>query len=457
MDALKERGRLLHNAPHLVKDLPFVVPNYDFWEAPFYGIGMKIYDVMAGKYRFGRSRILSYDETIKRIPTISRKGLRGGVEYHDGQFDDARLLINLISTAEEHGAFCLNYAGVTGFEKDADGLISAVQAEDTLTGKTYQIKARSFANATGCFCEDLIELDTTHRPNLVAPSQGAHIILDRSFLPSDAAIMVPETSDGRVIFAVPWRDHVLVGTTDTPIVGVQVEPRATAEEIEFLLTTAGQYLEKAPTHADILAVHCGIRPLINTGSGSTSSLSRDHHIEISESGLLTIAGGKWTTYRKMAEDTVEHLIILGELKDTDCQTQNLKIHGAITSEEGLAQEKAKPDFPPHMQHLSYYGSDAQLILKLTEQEPALLKPLHPELELIGAEIIWAVRHEGAGKLSEALLRRSRVGVIREAATLDILEQAAALMSREKGWSEDRSIKEIEEMRSLLCPSRRQFH
>lgn len=454
MEALRERGRLLQNAPHLVHDLPFVVPNYDFWEAPFYGIGMKIYDALAGRYRFGRSKILSFKETIERIPTISQKGLRGGVEYHDGQFDDARLLINLITTAVNHDAVGLNYFKVTDFIKNDEGLISGVQASDALSGKIHSIHAKSFVNATGCFCEDLIELDTKERPRLVAPSQGAHIILDRSFLPSNSAILVPETSDGRVIFAVPWRDHVLVGTTDTPIEQIEAEPHATDEEIEFLLNTAGQYLDKVPRHSDILAVHCGIRPLIHSGDANTASLSRDHHIEISVSGLLTIAGGKWTTYRKMAEDAVDHLTILGGLVEKECKTKNLKIHGAPQDPLTSSEESSDQRLPKHMSHLHYYGTDAEQILKISLQMPDLGHALHPDLELIGAEIVWAARHEAAERLSDALLRRSRVGVIREQATLEILEKAADIMAKEKGWSDARKEAEIEEVQELLAPSRR---
>jgi len=327
MEALKERGLLRQNAPHLVQDLEFVVPNYLWWEAPFYGIGMKVYDLLAGKFGFGPSQLLSREEVLERIPTLSQDGLRGGVKYHDGQFDDARLLIDLASTAAQHGACLLNYTRVVSLQKDSDGFVCGLGFKDEETGTDYQLSARSVINATGPFCDELRRTDDPKSKPILAPSQGVHIVLPKEFLPGDTAIMVPHTRDGRVMFAIPWHGHTLIGTTDTPIPASTFEPDATPEEIELIFETASDYLAKRPTHSDVLSVFTGIRPLVKASAdSSTSSLSREHTIEISGSGLLTIAGGKWTTYRNMAEDAVDHAIVLGRLEDQPCVTRNLPIH-----------------------------------------------------------------------------------------------------------------------------------
>ncbi len=327
MEALEERGRLRRNAPHLVHDLEFVVPNYEWWEAPFYGIGMKVYDLLAGKYGFGPSQILSREETLERIPTLSQDGLRGGVKYHDGQFDDARLLIDLASTAAQEGACLVNYARVVSLAKDRNGFIVGLIVRDEESGKSYEVPARSTINATGPFCDELRRADNPAAKPIIAPSQGVHIVLPREFLPGNSAIMVPHTRDGRVMFAIPWHGHALVGTTDTAVAEATMEPSATNEEIDFIFDTASDYLAKRPTRADVLSVFTGIRPLVKASDeAGTATLSRDHTIEISSSGLLTIAGGKWTTYRHMAEDAVNQAIVLGNFQERPCVTRELKIH-----------------------------------------------------------------------------------------------------------------------------------
>lgn len=327
MEALKERGLLLRNAPHLVHDLQFVVPNYQWWEAPFYGIGMKVYDLLAGKYGFGPSQILSRDEVLARIPTLSQDGLRGGVKYHDGQFDDARLLMDMASTAAQHGACLINYARVVSLVKHSDGFVSGLTFRDEESGTSRTLAARCVINATGPFCDELRRVDQPGTKPIIAPSQGVHLVLSREFLPGETAIMVPHTRDGRVMFAIPWHGHAVVGTTDTPIPASTLEPLAQDQEIDFIIETASDYLSKRPTRADVLSVFTGIRPLVKSGdAANTAALSRDHTIEISASGLLTIAGGKWTTYRRMAEDAVDHAIVLGHLEERPCVTRDLRIH-----------------------------------------------------------------------------------------------------------------------------------
>src|SRR5213082_969430 len=345
MEALKERGLLLQNAPHLVHDLAFVVPNYDWWEAPFYGLGLKLYQLLAGKYGFGKSRLLSREETLERIPTLKTEGLRGGAIYYDGQFDDARLLIHMVFTAFEQGAALLNYVQVTGVTKDSQEFVDGVVAGDLETGEEFRASAKVVVNATGAFADTLRRTADANIKAMIAPSQGIHLVFKSEFLPGNSAIMVPHTSDGRVLFAIPWHGHVLVGTTDTPVASAALEPVAMEQEIEFILSTAGEYLAKAPTRRDVLSVFAGIRPLVRAeGTVSTAALSRDHIIHIDGSGLMTICGGKWTTYRHMAQDCVDQAATMAQLPDKPCVTHHLRIHGVPISAN---------EVPP----LAVYGED----------------------------------------------------------------------------------------------------
>lgn len=385
MEALQERGMLLQNAPHIVHDQQFIVPNYEWWEAPFYGIGMKVYDLLAGKYGFGPSQILSRDEVLQRIPTLSQDGLRGGVKYHDGQFDDARLLIDLVCTAVEHGATLLNYVRVTGLVKDVDGLINGLTCHDQETGAVYRLGARCVINATGPFSDGLRQLDDPAAKPMISPSQGVHLVLPRQFLPGDTAIMVPHTRDGRVMFAVPWHGRAVVGTTDTAIPDVPLEPTPRSEEIDFILETASGYLTHPPTRDDILSVFTGIRPLVKASDvDSTSALSRDHTISISQSGMLTIAGGKWTTYRHMAEDAVDHAIVLASLDERPCATRKLRIR--------------KPE----------------------QESPTAA---------------WFARHEMARTVEDVLARRTRLLFLDAKATLAVAEDVARELAQELGRDE----------------------
>lgn len=385
MEALKERGLLLQNAPHLVHDLEFIVPNYAWWEAPFYGIGLKVYDLLAGKYGFGPSQILSREEVLERIPTLSQDGLRGGVKYHDGQFDDARLLIDLAQTATARGACLLNYARVDSFVKGGDGFVCGVNFHDVETSTTHTLHARCVINATGPFCDELRRADEPEAASMIAPSQGVHIVLPRDFLPGETAIMVPHTRDGRVMFAIPWHGHAVVGTTDTPIPEATLEPTPQEQEIEFILDTASDYLAKRPTRGDILSVFTGIRPLVKAGeAANTAALSRDHTIHISSSGLLTIVGGKWTTYRRMAEDAVDHAIVLGHLDERPCVTRELRICAPESDDLAwqIQNEMARTieDVLARRTRLLFLNARAAL-----EQAPAVARVLAQEL---GRDEAW---------------------------------------------------------------------
>ena len=420
MEALKERGILRHNAPHLVSNLPFVVPNYDWWETPFYGIGLKVYNLLAGKYGFGDSSILSREETLRRLPTIRTDGLRGGVVYYDGQFDDSRLLINLVQTAAEQGAALLNYAPVTALSTAADGTVDGVAARDLESGTKLRAAARVVINATGPFADGVRRLADPQAVPLIAPSQGIHLVFDRSFLPGSSAIMVPHTRDGRVMFAIPWHGHTVVGTTDTPIETSVLEPRAQASEVAFVLETAALYLHKAPARADVLSVFAGIRPLVRSGdSRLTAALSRDHTIHIDPSGLLTTAGGKWTTYRHMAEDTVDQAVDFARLPERPCVTRELPIHG---SEEPAGERDV----------WSLYGSDAPRIRDLEREDPALGAPLDAALSCTGSHVVWAARMEFARTVEDVLARRCRALFLHAAAAIRMAPAVASLMARELG-------------------------
>jgi glycerol-3-phosphate dehydrogenase len=422
MEALKERGLLRQNAPHLVRDLAFCVPNYAWWEAPFYGIGLKVYDLLAGKYGFGKSHILSREETLERLPNIQQEGLQRGVIYYDGQFDDARLLIHLAATAADHGATLLNYAAVTEITKDAEGFVNGVEVVDGESGERFTAEAKVVVNASGIFTDEVRRLSEPDAPPMIEPSQGIHLVFERSFLRGDTAIMVPHTSDGRVLFAIPWHGHTVVGTTDTPIDAPSYDPLPREEEIEFILETARLYLSRPPTRDDVLSVYVGIRPLVKAAgsdAGKTSALSRDHTIHVDNSGLLTITGGKWTTYRHMAEDCVDHAITLGRLEDAVCVTQKLRIHGYQEDVQGLGS-------------LWVYGADAEKVRALAAAEPDLAKPLHAELPYRGAEVVWGVREEMARTVDDVLSRRTRALFLNANAALAMAEPTARIMAKELG-------------------------
>jgi glycerol-3-phosphate dehydrogenase len=431
MEALKERGLLLQNAPHLVRNLGFVVPNYDWWEAPFYGVGLKLYNLLAGKYGFGTSRILSREETLERLPTIRDEGLKGGVIYFDGQFDDSRLLINLVATACEQGATLLNYAEVTQVTKDAEGFVDGVRFRDADSGAEAEAHGKVVINATGPFVDDLRKVADPAAEPMIAPSQGVHLVFDGSFLAADNAVMVPHTSDGRVMFAIPWHGHTVVGTTDTPIAQSTGEPVALDQEVEFILQTASLYLDRKPTRDDVLSVFAGIRPLVRSGeSGNTAALSRDHTIRIENSGMITICGGKWTTYRHMAEDCVNQAATLAKLADKPCVTGHLNIHGFHPTSEKFG-------------HLWVYGSDAHLVQELEQGDPQWAEPLDVALPYTGAEVIWAVRHELALTLEDILARRTRALFLNAKAALRMAPRVVDLMARELGRDDEWRCRQLE--------------
>ncbi len=421
-DALLERSLLLKNANHLVHDLEFVLPCRNFGELCYFGLGLKLYDLLAGSRDFGKSKSLSKMEIEQRVPTLNPAAYRSGLAYHDGQFNDSRLVINFIQTAVEHGALAINYAPVVALSKDPLGKINGLRFRDEETGNEQEIRARTIINAAGPFGDDVRRLDSPNIRPLLAASQGIHLVLPNRYLPGTTAVIVPRTRDGRVMFLIPWHGQTLVGTTDTPLSTVTAEPCALQEEIDFLLSTASQYLSITPRLDDVQSVFVGIRPLVLSGSGKrakTSRISRDHVVHVAESNLITIAGGKWTTVRKMAEDAVNRAIRVGHLPAKPCVTRELMIHGAGASRSSNSD-------------LAYYGSDGVQIDLLAGGAADAHVRMHPDLPLTVAQVQWSVRQEMARTIEDVLSRRTRSLILNARATESVAEQVASVVARELG-------------------------
>ncbi len=423
-EALYERGLLLKNAGHLVKNELFIIPNYEWWSGAYYTIGLTLYDLLAGKLSFGKSKHISKEETIARLPSVRQKDLRGGVVYHDGQFDDARLAINLAQTCLEQGATVLNYFQVTGLMKE-NGKVCGVTAKDLETCTKYQLKSKAVINATGVFVDDLLQKDEPHKKPLVKSSQGIHIVLDRSFMPCNDALMIPKTDDGRVLFVVPWHGKLLIGTTDTPLNEHKTEPIALEEEIGFVMRNVSRYLSKEPARKDIRSIFAGLRPLAapQAGSAETKEISRSHKLIVSASGLITITGGKWTTYRRMGEDTIDKAIETAKLQPKKSTTKDLPIHGNTNTADWN-------------DHFYVYGTDKEQLLTLLNENPAWGEKLHHRLDYTAAEVTWAVRHEMARTVEDVLARRVRALFLDARAAIDMAPRVARLIATELNKDEN---------------------
>lgn len=437
LEALRERGLLRKNAPHLVKNQAFIIPNYSWWGGPFYTVGLKVYDMMAGKLGLGPSEQLSKEQTLELLPTIKQEELQGGVIYYDGQFDDARLAVNLAQTVVDYNGVVLNYMKVVGLTKDENNLVDGVIAKDIESGEEMEIKSRVVINATGVFTDDILQMDEPGIPRKIVPSQGIHFVLDEEFLKGENAIMIPKTDDGRVLFAVPWRGKVVVGTTDTMIEEASLEPRALEKEIEFVLSTAGRYLTRMPKRSDIKSIFAGLRPLAapEGSDKQTKEISRGHKITVALSGLVTITGGKWTTYRKMGEDVINKASLVAGLEERKCITENLPLHGYTLSVN-------------NHEHLYVYGSDAVNIKEMIEENAELKEKLDDNLDFTKAEVVWAVREEMARTIDDVLSRRVRALFLDARAAVRMTPEVARIMAKELGKDQSWIDDQIEEFTQL---------
>ncbi|WP_412468658.1 FAD-dependent oxidoreductase [Pedobacter sp. KLB.chiD] len=434
--ALKERGLLQQNAKHLVNKEEFLIPCYNWFSVVKYLTGLTLYDWLAGKYSFGKSKFFSKKTTLSMMPGIKAQGLKGSIRYYDGKFDDARLAVNIAQTAIENGASLLNYTKVKGLLKSGD-MVTGIETLDMITGSTAKYNGKIVINATGVFVDDILQMNNPATKKMVRPSQGVHVVLSKSFLNSESALMIPKTADGRVLFAVPWHEHLLVGTTDTPLNEHSLEPRALKEEVDFIMGTAAGYFNRKPLAEDILSVFSGLRPLAAPANGDTNStkeISRDHKLIVSAKGLITITGGKWTTYRLMAEETVDLAIAHAGLKPKACLTQNLSIHGNTTIKEDS--------------HLAIYGTDCNNIRALIKENPGLGKPLHPSFPFVEAEVVWSARNEMAETVEDILSRRLRILFIDAQAAKDVAPKVASLLSKELSADEKWEADQIETFNQL---------
>jgi glycerol-3-phosphate dehydrogenase len=417
-DALRERGHMLRNAPHLVHDQQFVVPAYSYASLPYYGFGLKVYEWLSGKLSLGRSEILSARTTIEKLPGIRREGLCGGVLYHDGQFDDSRFAIALVRTLQDLGGTAINYVEAVGLLEDG-GKICGIRARDTETGAEFDVRSKAVINACGVFVEGTLSMDHHMHSQIVAVSQGTHFVLPQSFLPGKTALMIPKTADGRVLFAIPWHGATIVGTTDEPVEGPAVEPRPMDSEKRFLLDHIRRYFGHSPRPEEILSVWSGLRPLVKKGHAKTSKLSRDHTILVSPTGLITVTGGKWTTYRRMGFDTINRACEVAALPKAPSRTLELKLHG-WTAE----------DMPDKTAWESVYGSDLAAVRALSRENSELDAPIHLRLPFHMREVVWAARYEMARTLEDVLARRTRALFLDARAAMEAAPAVAKVLAAE---------------------------
>lgn len=434
-EACLERGYLQRNAPHIVKNISFIIPVYTFFDEVLYTIGLKFYDLLAGRQSLGSSIRISQKKVMAGIPDLKAENLRAGILYHDGQFDDSRLAITILQTAIENGGFALNYCKVTGLTKDSKGQLTGVEAFNSIEDKHYSFKARSIINATGVFADEIMEMDQQGHKRTIRPSQGIHLVIDKNFFPGDKALMIPKTEDGRVLFAVPWHDKVVLGTTDTPVNETSLEPEALEEEIDFILRTTRQYLAHPPRRDDILSIFTGLRPLAETGdSEKTREISRSHKILVSPSGLLTIVGGKWTTYRKMAEDLVDKAERTRKVSPTRSVTRKLQL-------KGYDPEVSTKD------PLYLYGSE-RAVIKAIEKEAGADGVLSEKLNITIAQVIYAIRYEMAVNLEDVLARRTRALLLDAREAKEIAPEVADIMAREVGHNKKWIVNQLDEFYKL---------
>ena len=435
-EALHERGVLLRNAPHLAHRLDFLVPAYSWGGIAYYGLGLKAYDLLAGSTDLGGSRPVGLAEALRLAPTLESRHLRGGIVYADGQFDDARFAIGLVRTLVDLGGVALNGVSVGGLLKER-GKVAGVEAVDVESGASSTIRARAVVNATGVEADSVRALDQPGLPPSMSPSRGSHVVLDREFLPGEAAVMIPKTDDGRVLFAIPWEGRVLLGTTDKPVDRASREPRPDRSEVSYLLDHASRYFARKPRIEDVLSTFAGLRPLLGKGgAGRTASLSREHAVFVSDSGLVTITGGKWTTYRRMGMDAVDRAIEVAGLPRRPSRTESLPIHGWTPG---------PPDGP-----FAAYGSDAPGLERLVAEHPDWGEPIHPRLPNLKVEVAWAARFELARSVEDVLARRTRGLFLDARASSEAAPVVASLLAKELNRDRDWEEGQVRAFRELAA-------
>jgi glycerol-3-phosphate dehydrogenase len=430
VDALRERGHMLRNAPHLVHDLSFVVPAYSYLSLPYYGFGLKVYERLSGRLSLGRSEFLSRNDTQERLPGVRSEGLRGGILYHDGQFDDARYAITLLRTFQDLGGTAINYVEAVGLLR-CGGKLIGIQARDREDGARFDLQAKVLINACGVGAEDILAMDGEAQGSLIAMSQGTHFVLPHSFLTGNTALMIPKTDDGRVLFAIPWHGATIVGTTDVAVDRALTEPLALDSEKKFLLDHIARYFGRRPNPAEILSVWSGLRPLVRKGGGKTSQLSRDHTILVSPSGLVTVTGGKWTTYRRMGQDTIDRASEVASLTKHPSRTLELKLHGWVENSAAAL---------PVWERV--YGADLPMLRALSREDAALDRRLHPRLPFRMREVVWAARNEMARTVEDVLARRTRALFLDARAAIEAAPAVAQLLAKELHRSEDWKAKDL---------------
>lgn len=440
-EALRERGRIAKNAPHLFRSEPFTIPGDKWWTSYYYTLGLTIYDLLAGKLSIGRTKFLSKSQANSKLQGIKPEKLNNAVCYYDGQFDDSRLAVNLAQTAIEQGATVINHCSVVGLEKNTSGKIKGVMIKDMLTEDEFSVNAKCVINATGVFTNEINQMDNPESGDTIVPSQGIHLVIERNFLPGNAALMVPKTSDGRVLFAVPWHDKLVVGTTDTLVEKAEYEPKPLENEVDFILKTARDYFVVPPTREDVRSVFVGLRPLAapKDEGKSTKEVSRSHKVVVHPSNLVDIIGGKWTTYRQMAQDTLDEAIKHSLLPPTACNTADLIIHGYAPADWDC--------------HLGFYGSDRQYIEDLADENNEMAEKVHPDYPYMVAEVVWAVREEMAMTLEDVLARRIRLLFIDARAASECADKVARVIAKELNKNEDWITEQVTNFKELA----KQYH
>ena len=450
-DALKERAILLEIAPHLARPIPLVTPIYNLLEVPYVMTGLKLYDWLAGKANLTPSRFVDAHEALNRFPMLKAEGLRGGVIYYDGQFDDARMNVSIALTAAEQGAKVANHVEVTDLLKE-NGRVSGAWLRDTLTGDTFEVAAKVVVNATGPFADKVRQMDDPDAKPMLSASSGVHIVLDERFSPPETGLLIPETEDGRVLFLLPWLGHTLVGTTDQPA-DIQPNPKADEDDVEYILRHIHRYFSIPVDRSDVKATWSGLRPLVSDpNAADTAKLSRDHVINISDSKLLTIAGGKWTTYRKMALDTVNEAQKLGDLGGADePKTAKIKLVGGeaySASAAGQLQE----DYGLESDVASYlnraYGDRAPKLADLAQN--GLGERLVPGHHYLNAEVVYGAREEAARSTVDILARRTRLSFLDTEATSNAIPKVSKLLAEELGWDDEKVAADQEEARAYFA-------